>query len=167
LSVSHSFQKSQPSTKNSRARLSLVASHHVLIVTSPSPDCKILSIPYYHAHHTPAQSVSAPYYSLSRRARLARKRSQTPDERAFGPSDDRKVLATLFAAAMFAFCASIPRTRVLFPCSYESAIHPSSSSSTTRYFLVSQINQLARLRSRLRSLPLHSVVRNPSQHAPL
>ena len=39
--------------------------------------------------------------------------------RTLGPKDDRSVLATDFAAWMLAFCASIPRTRVFAPCSWE------------------------------------------------
>jgi len=35
--------------------------------------------------------------------------------RTLGPSDDRSVRATLFAAWMFAFCASMPRIRDLVP----------------------------------------------------
>lgn len=35
----------------------------------------------------------------------------------FGPSDDRSVRATLFAANMLAFTASVPRILLLLPCS--------------------------------------------------
>jgi hypothetical protein len=34
-----------------------------------------------------------------------------------GPRDERSVLATVFAAKMLAFTASVPRTRDLLPCS--------------------------------------------------
>ena len=50
----------------------------------------------------------------STRVRAAKKSTRA---RTFGPRDDLNVLATLFAAAMFARCASIPRTRDFFPCS--------------------------------------------------
>lgn len=38
----------------------------------------------------------------------------------FGPRDDLSVLATVFAARMLAFTASVPRRRDLLPCSYTS-----------------------------------------------
>ena len=37
--------------------------------------------------------------------------------RTLGPREERSVRATAFAAWMLAFCASIPRIRLLVPCS--------------------------------------------------
>ena len=44
-------------------------------------------------------------------------RSVGPALRTLGPRDERRVRATDFAAWMFAFCASMPRIRLLLPCS--------------------------------------------------
>ena len=44
-------------------------------------------------------------------------RDRSPARRTLGPRDERSVRATDFAAWMFAFCASMPRIRLLLPCS--------------------------------------------------
>ena len=52
---------------------------------------------------------------VSRAPAVSRDRSRA--RRTLGPRDERSVRATDFAAWMFAFCASMPRIRLLLPCS--------------------------------------------------